>query len=210
MVQTSRVKKEFLDSLPKIKKEQILIMPFYPELKLVDSAFVERQKNTFVYVSSGSPYKNNIRLIEAFIIFYQKYKVGKLYLTIGNEFHILQALIKEYQQKGFPIVNCGFMERKALAKLYRENEFLIFPSLSESFGLGLIEAMENGCKIIGANLDYTFAVCDPSLVFEPESIDSIENAFKIAVLNELKPTKQLVRNEIDELIEILKNNHVKK
>ena len=206
IVQTEAVKKDFLNAFAKIDDEQVLVIPFYPQLTSKPLLTVEREEKSFVYVSNGSPHKNHERLIKAFVEFFKVHKVGKLYLTIGTEFPILQTLIKNYREEGFPIINVGFLDRHALEKLYRTSEFLIFPSLSESFGLGLLEAMENGCKIIGANLDYTFAVCNPSLVFEPNSVHSITNAFIEAATKDVKLTEQLVFNEINKLIEILKNN----
>ena len=206
IVQTEAVKKDFLNAFAKIDNEQVLVIPFYPQLTSNNIITVEREEKSFVYVSNGSPHKNHERLIKAFVEFFQVYKVGKLYLTIGTEFPILQTLIKNYKEEGFPIINVGFLDRHALEKLYKTSEFLIFPSLSESFGLGLLEAMENGCKIVGANLDYTFAVCNPSLVFEPNSVHSITDAFIEAATKDVKLTEQLVFNEINKLIEILKNN----
>ena len=165
---------------------------------------INREKNSFVYVSNGSLHKNHQRLIEGFVKFYQKYQIGKLYLTIGNEFLTLLSLISFYQEKGFPIVNVGFLNRLELEKLYKKSEFLIFPSLTESFGLGLLEAMDNGCKIIGADLPYTHTVCKPSLIFDPYSIESITNSFYLASTTNIKLTEQLVFNEIKNLIKLLK------
>ena len=54
-------------------------------------------------------------------------------------------------------------DRLTLQKEYLSSEFLMFPSLTESFGLGLIEAIECGCKVIGADLPYTYEVCEPHL-----------------------------------------------
>ncbi len=204
IVQTRAVKTDFLKAFSNVRKEQVLIIPFYPQLNENNLMKIEREKTSFVYVSNGSPHKNHERLIEAFVEFFELHKVGKLYLTIAHEFPTLQTLIESHQRKGYPIINVGFLGRLELEKLYKTSEFLIFPSLSESFGLGLLEAMENGCKIIGANLDYTYSVCNPSIVFEPTKTNSITNAFVEAATKDVKSTEQLVFNEIDKLIEILK------
>ncbi|MGV8947027.1 MAG: glycosyltransferase [Lutibacter sp.] len=203
MVQTATVKKEFLNKFQNIVKERVIVLPFYPTFfdPLVS---VNREKNSFVYVSNGSPHKNHLRLIEGFVKFYQKHQTGKLYVTIGNEFPIVQKLIAMYQEKGFPIINIGFLNRLELEKLYKKNEFLVFPSLTESFGLGLLEAMENGCKIIGADLPYTHAVCNPSLIFDPYNVESIAAAFYQGSTTNTKPTEQLIFNEIDNLITLLR------
>ena len=84
------------------------------------------------------------------------------------------------------------------------SEFVIYPSFSESFGLGIIEGIENGCKVIGADLEYLKSVCNPSLVFNPNSPFSIADALQKSLKNEIKETNQLVFNEIKQLINFLK------
>ena len=179
-------------------------MPFYPPFSEA-LAIVDKEKNSFLYVSNGNPHKNHKRLMEGFYKFYQKQQTGKLYLTIGNEFLDLKKSIAAYQKKGVPIVNVGFLNRKELYSLYTKSEFVVFPSLTESFGLGLLEASENGCKVIGSDLPYTHAVCKPSFLFNPNEIESIANAFYNAVTENTRPTEQLVYNEIKSLIKLLKS-----
>ncbi|WKW45559.1 glycosyltransferase [Myroides sp. JBRI-B21084] len=183
-------------------KSSILIIPFYPEL--ISSDIVIRDSNSFLYVSSGSDHKNHKVLLEGFKHFYDENNLGTLHLTIDESFTELNQIINELIKSGYPIINHGFVEQSKLINLYKSCTFVIYPSLSESFGLGIIEALENNCKIIGANLPYTFAVCEPSLIFEPNSFESISESFKIACHTDLKVSKQLVFNEIDNLIKLLK------
>jgi glycosyltransferase involved in cell wall biosynthesis len=159
MVQTSLVKNNFLDKYKNIESDKIILMPFYSHFTET-LTISNREKNSFLYVSNGSAHKNHQRLLKAFVKFYQKQKTGKLYVTIGNEFLDLKKSIAAFQKEGVPIVNVGFLNRKELYSLYMKSEFLVFPSLTESFGLGLLEAMECGCKIIGADLPYIHTVCN--------------------------------------------------
>ena len=108
------------------------------------------------------------------------------------------------KSNGYPIFNHGFVARKELSILYRACEFVVYPSLTESFGLGIIEAIENGCKIIGADLPYLRSVCQPSLTFNPNSALGIADAFEKSVKTETKKTKQLVFNDIKQLINLLR------
>ena len=108
--------------------------------------------------------------------------------------------------EGYPVINHGFVPRDLLGTIYGEAAFSIYPSLSESFGLGIIEAIENQCDIIGSDLPYTYAVCKPSLVFDPTKIGSIAMAFQSAMKKNIQPTEQLVFNEIDKLINLLQEN----
>ena len=83
---------------------------------------------------------------------------------------------------------------------------MIFPSLAESFGLGLIEAIECGCKVIGADLPYTYEVCEPSIVFDPMDDESIFEAFEKSLDDAVKTSSPKIRNNINELINILQDN----
>ncbi|MGK4567211.1 glycosyltransferase [Flavobacterium sp. 3HN19-14] len=204
MVQTQVVKDDFSAKINVLKPENILLLPFYPQINSTITGKIDRKKHSFVYISSGSPHKNHKRLLTAFVDFYNLHKTGELRLTVSEDYLDLLMEVQDLQRKGYPIVNYGFMEREALAAIYSSSEYCIYPSLSESFGLGIIEAVESGCKIIGADLPYTNAVCKPSITFNPLDEKSITEAFEKAINNEDAATEQKVFNEIDKLIAILK------
>jgi len=186
----------------KLLSGKILVLPFYPPLsnQVVNG---KREKNSFIYVSSGSAHKNHLFLINAFCSFYDKNKLGNLAVTIGKEFPLLLSLIKEKNSLGYPILNYGHLKRDQLSEIYPLYEYHIYPSLSESFGLGLLESMENGCKIIGANLPYTYAVCKPSITFSTSDTKSLELAFEKAERKDEEETRQMVFNEINKLVTLL-------
>ena len=75
--------------------------------------------------------------------------------------------------------------------------------MAESFGLGIVEAIENGCKVIGANLPYMYAACEPSLVFNPLDESSIADALEKSLEPKVKYSISNVNNRIDDLISIL-------
>ena len=185
----------------KLEKESVIVLPFYPPLPAFNK--FSKIDNSFVYISNVGPHKNHDRLIEGFCNFYDKYKIGDLGLTIGDDYTSEISLISNLKKKGYPITNYGFIERDRLAEIYSKAEYLIFPSLAESFGLGIVEAIDSGCKVIGANLPYTFEICDPSIIFEPLSVESIELAFTQAIKKEPKPTVKKVTNQIENLINLL-------
>ena len=168
-------------------KNKIEIIPFFKSIKknrAIDN--IGKISNSFLYVSNAYPNKNHIRLIEAFCNFYDKYKIGKLTLTVSEKFDEVKKLIDSKIQQEYPIENLGYVSQDILIKSYIRSEFVIFPSTSESFGLGLIEGIEFECKIISADLPYTYAVCEPSIVFNPLSIESIEKSFDLAIHNNVK------------------------
>lgn len=201
MVQTSWVKEGFKKKFD-VPYDRIMVLPFYSPLKTSDNC-PQREEYTYIYVSNATPHKNHKNLITAFCKFYDKHKKGKLILTVSEDYTQIFGLIKDKINEGYPIKNYGFVERNILTELYSSSRFLIFPSLTESFGLGLIEAIENGCDIIGADLPYTYAVCEPSLTFDPTNIDSIIDAFSLSLKPIIKASQAKISNNIFKIIDIL-------
>ncbi len=202
IVQSQLIKDKLSDKYG-ILKSQILIIPFYPALPKID-VFIKREL-VFLYVSNGEPHKNHNRLLDAFVLYYDKMKIAELHLTIDISYKILCDKISLLQDLGYPIVNHGFLNHSELSYIYSSSQYLIFPSLAESFGMGIVEALENGCKIIGASRPYMFAICNPSITFNPESVEDICKSMVIAVQGDNSNSEQLVFNKIDELLLILNN-----
>jgi glycosyltransferase involved in cell wall biosynthesis len=186
-------------------KDRILMYPFYPELTALKSKVI-REPNSFIYVSSGAVHKNHSKLFAAFARFYQQHKKGSLTVTLRDTDLHLKQLVEEYQQQNIPINNIGFVPRQALSAQYAKHHYLIYPSLSESFGLGLIEAIQFDCQVLAADLPYSYQVCEPSLTFDPNSEEAIAKAFEQAVNTSLPKTIPTISNRIKDLISILKAN----
>lgn len=201
LVQTDLVKNQFSKKY-KEPLEKILLFPFYEELPLTN--VFPRVPQTYVYISNAPPHKNHKLLIEAFEEFYNKYKVGKLFLTVGEDFTDVYNLIVEKQKLKIPIVNLGYVDREKLSEVYQKTEYMIFPSLTESFGLPLIESIEKGCKVIASDLPFTEAVCTPSIKFNPTNKQSIIEALSLSLLNNTKSVSK-VENKINQLLELLKH-----
>lgn len=199
LVQSEEIKQQFIHKFG--QESKLEIVPFYPEL--INQENVEREKNTFIYVSNAQAHKNHMRLIDAFCKAYDKSHKGRLILTVNDAYPKVLDLINKKISENYPIENIGFVDRKTLSKWYAKTEYLIFPSLAESFGLGLIEAISMGCKVIGANLPYTYAVCEPSAVFDPTDIKSIEEAIIQAVHTNLGESRIKIKNDIEFLLDML-------
>ena len=64
----------------------------------------------------------------------------------------------------------GDVPYEQIAEVYREHDIFVFPSLAESYGHPLVEAMASGLPVIAANLAYAREVCgDAALYFDPFS-----------------------------------------
>jgi len=78
----------------------------------------------------------------------------KLNLTISNDDLLNLKLINSYQNIKEAVILNGYIDQSKVEKLYRESDFLIFPSLIETLGLPLLEASDFGINIITINLEY--------------------------------------------------------
>lgn len=204
LVQSENVKVELFD---KYNFDSISVIPFFELPKISDDLkLVKKEKGSYIYVSNAQANKNHLKLIDAFCQSYDLLKTGKLYLTVSADFPSVLNKILIAKSNGYPIVNLGFIKKEVLANYYAKSEYIIFPSLSESFGLGIIEGIAFGCKLIGSKLNYTYAVCNPSLVFNPNEVASISEAISFSLKNEIRPSEILVENQIDKLIELLSEN----
>ncbi|MEJ5145927.1 glycosyltransferase [Sphingobacterium sp. MYb388] len=188
----------------RLKPEKVLVLPFYPPFHEDTLIAYKRKSCSFIYVSNDTPHKNHLRLISSFCQFFDQTRQGSLTLTLPDSAVGLLEMIKQKQDLGYPIINLGFIPRAALYKAYKSHEYLIFPSLAESFGLGLVEAITCGCKVIGADLPYTYAVCEPSIVFDPfDGASMVAAMLKATHYDDVPFSNQKIKNEIDGLISLL-------
>lgn len=202
IMQSNNVANLFRQSI-KLDVKRIKIIPFFKLETLIQSS-ISKQKNTFIYASSGAEHKNHKNLLKAWgELNVQDYN-PKLVLTIPDINVTLQDQINTLNNRGADIVNLGYLPFDTLKSIYLKTEFLIYPSLSESFGLPLIEAINFGCKILASDLPYVKAVVKPSLVFNPTDVNSITQVVKKCLISDVEISECLVENEIENLIMLLK------
>lgn len=200
LVQTEHVKLRLAQGL-RLNANKINILPFYPSLpKPVES---RRHKGSFLYVSSGARHKNQLALLKAAKAVHNSGYSFKLGLTVSEEFPELRKQVNYLIGQGVPIENHGFVPREELSSLNAQYEYVIFPSLGESLGLGLLEGMEAGCNIIGSDLPYLHDICVPSAVFNPEVVNEIAASMMDALEGNLPKTINKVSNKIEDVLSIL-------
>jgi len=199
-VQTNSVKNLLVNN--KIVAERIKVYPFF-EHHDSKTLSTKLQEYKFIYVSSGEEYKNHKNLFLAFQLFNKEFPDTELIVTISNNYKDLINLINNYKQSGINITNINSISHQDLLKKYNDISFVIYPSLKESFGLGLIEAAQFNLPIITADLDYVYDVIEPVEVFNPNDIKSILNSFKKYKTLVSKKSNLKVENKLNEIIEEL-------
>jgi glycosyltransferase involved in cell wall biosynthesis len=196
IVQTSLVNK-LINKHLNVQPNKIFDLPVFEETRNLKSNL--KKKKTFLYISSNVYHKNHKRLIDAFI------RAAKL----STKNIILNLTISKYESAALitpdnlKINFLGTLSKIEVSDLYSQSFFLIYSSLFESFGLPLIEAVQHGCKVIASDLPYVHEIIEPSLTFDPYSVESISTSILKAISEDLPKTKVLVENKLDNFIDFI-------
>lgn len=142
---------------------------FKPEFPLGDKS--KRKGLRLFYPAAFYPHKNH--------------EIFKKLAQHDDASDVLESCVLTITEEEFgivaPWVQCvGRLGPKACLAAYADTDVLVFPSLNESYGLPLIEAMSLGLPIVVANLPYAKAVCgDEGIYFDPTSEDSLMEALRL-------------------------------
>ena len=105
-----------------------------------------------LYVSATYGYKNHLRLIRAFAALKRRTGLPHVLLLIGSEVHVSYAALRaEAEQTGVArdVIIAGRLE-KAIP-LYLDASLAAIPTLYETFGFPVLEAMATGCPVVTSN-----------------------------------------------------------
>ena len=134
--------------------------------------------NDLLYVSHMYPYKNVERLIEALYILKKSDRFeNKLYIVgkIGDEQYVknLEKLIDERHLKN-DIIFTGLATKVELRFAYSNCKLFVFPSLCESSGYTLIEAMSCGAAVLASDRTAIPFTCkEGAKYFDARSVEDL-------------------------------------
>lgn len=154
-----------------------LIMPFFNSDISAHTEFKTSSQYDYLYVASGEPHKNHLKLLDAWILLSEQglYPSLRLTLDLDNNTSLSRAILAKIDRYNLN-VTAEVYPPEAILNLYSQSKTLIYPSLFESFGLPLIEARDNGLTVIASERDYVRDVIVPDFTFDPESELSIARA----------------------------------
>ena len=130
-----------------------------------------------MYVGNAYPHKNVEVLIHAFDAF-KKTPQGKDFhlVLIGSDtmfYKRLHVLVETLSSKD-AIQFTGLISDELLIHAYTNAHCLVFPSLSEGFGLPALEALSLGCPVICSDIPIFHEILGNSATyFDPKSVDSL-------------------------------------
>ncbi len=128
-----------------------------------------------LYSGAVYPPKNFTRMVQAYA------KVGPargvhLVIAGGENRFLSEHELEEPKRLGLGewVRWAGWVDPRALPVLYQRAQALLLPSLFESFGLPIIEAMSCGCPVVTANLYGTKEIGEgAAILVDPRSVDAI-------------------------------------
>lgn len=143
IIVSSKKVREELTSLYRYIEEKIIVLPFGIPLDMEKSTPTDAstdKKKYFLFVANNQPIKNVEFVIDSFI----KSKLNKqgyrLFL-VGNW--------KEFQNNKEGIDSTSKISREEIKKLYQQATALLTSSFYESFNFPVLEALSQGCHVIG-------------------------------------------------------------
>lgn len=133
-------------------------------MKTSQTIFISKKEKYFLFVGRLEEAKGIKELIAAFIEFSQDVNEYKL-LVAGDGADTFKAILFQMVAKAGlkeRIIFLGF--RREVNKLMSRAMALIVPSIFEGFGFTTVEAMFNGCLVIGMNSGGTKEILEPEKV----------------------------------------------
>lgn len=158
-------------------------------------------KNKFVLYPAGIDFRKNI---EKSIISFSKIEKS----LIENVSYVIVCKISELDKKHLydlasnykveeNLVLTGYIPDEDLNILYNCCDSLLFPSLSEGFGLPILEAMKCGAPVIGSNVNgIAELIEDDNYMFNPENENEISDLIQ-KILQNMEFRKQSVTHSIN-------------
>lgn len=197
-VQTSNTANELISHLG-VLESKVKLFPFYRAPKLSE---LSDERADYIFVGEDTGNKGHEELLLAWSKLREVGVNSVLHLTVSSK-SALYPKIQNLINNGVRIINHGIIPFDELIKVYSTCKATVYPSPNESFGLGVVEAMELGCDVIAPDLPYIHSICKPSEVFESGNSNSILAAVVKYERGCSYKTEQIVQNEILGLIQTL-------
>lgn len=183
---------------------KIQLYPFYELPDGLETLSHGAERNDYALVGNYNfGAKGHDQLCEAWAILKERGLTPRLHITISDDNEAFLAKVKRLCDRGVNIINHGIVPFDETVKIYAKSKAIVYPSLNESLGLGIIEAIYGGCDIIASDLPFAWSICNPSAVFDRESPESIADAVMDYEKGKAKKTTIKIKNRIEQLIQMI-------
>jgi len=152
----------------------------------------------FFFLGNTDPKKNTKGTLKAFSDF--RKQTGKDYKLVMLDYDKkeLEKLLEEIGDKKLMknIVLTGYVANTDLPAIYSQSELFLYPSLRESFGIPILEAMASGAPVITSNTSSMPEIAGKAgIMIDPYQPEQITTAMKI-VSSEINLKAEMIREGI--------------
>ncbi len=187
IVPSNFVKRELLKAV-KIRSDIIDVIPngydstlFKPQSNELKQSFLETYGIRWpfiLFVGSLFPYKNVKTLLKAFLDI--KGRIPHSLIVIGRK-----ELSPESLQEDERIIYLNYVRAEEIPKFYSYADLLVHPSLTEGFGMTVLEAMACGTPVISSNGGaLPEVVGDGGILFDPTDSRALREKILQVIKNE--------------------------
>lgn len=188
---------------------------YYQGITIVDDPLKHRFTEEFIlFVSGNRPVKNLIRALEAFCKFKIKTDNQIFMFVTGINKQSKDNILRYFKPSDKKLIASwvkfyDYVEIDLLSDLYRQCKFLLFTSLSEGFGLPVIEAMFYGRPVVASNVTSIPEVGGSAVYYvNPYDVESIEKGIYFMNKPEnIKKYEELTNKRILILKDLIKQDN---
>ncbi|MEO6540563.1 MAG: glycosyltransferase family 1 protein [Ferruginibacter sp.] len=137
-------------------------------------------RDYLLYVGTFRIHKNISRLLLSFQKAMENIPATKKLVIIGSERYLKQTdldVIKAINTNGQHVFFTGYLSQACVEKYFQQADAFIFPSISEGFGLGVLEAFYYNIPLLCSNATSLPEIAgDAALYFDPYDENDIARA----------------------------------
>lgn len=152
-------------------------------------------ENFFFFLGNTDPKKNTPGVLKAFSDYLKKTKDDTYLVMLDYEQSALEKILSDIGDKELKskIVLTGYVVNTDLPAIYNLCRIFLYPSLRESFGIPMLEAMRCGVPVITSNTSSMPEVSgDAAYIVDPYKPEEITEGI-IELLNNSKLREELIK-----------------
>ena len=180
----------------RIKEEKIKVVynGLYPadlfgEVKQCEAVTYLENQRFILSVSGISPHKNQLALVEAFLLYKQRNPNDDVKLLLTGpirQYQVVRDILEKYKEITDSIVFTGYVSDEQLVWIYQKALSFIYVSIYEGFGLPILEALSLGKAVICSNVTSMPEVGGDAVEYcNPHDIESIADAIEHVVSDDV-------------------------
>ncbi len=148
----------------------------YEKQSTINNQQLTKENSYLLFIGRLEERKNVVRIIEAFEILKEKYKILHELVLVGKPGYGYARIKQQIANSKYQevIIEKGYVTEAEKWELLQNAEAFLFPTLYEGFGLPVLEAQSVGVSVVTSNISSLPEVAGDGAIFvDPFSTESI-------------------------------------